>query len=53
MSKETNEINFLNLVNKIFEDKNEYFKKNNLLQFTKDNTWEKNKLKLTELLNAN
>ena len=25
--KETNEINFLNLVNKIFEDKNEYFKK--------------------------
>ena len=52
--KETNEINFLNLVNKIFEDKNEYFKKkNNLLQFTKDNTWEKNKLKLTELLNAN
>ena len=47
-------ITFYNLLNKIFEDQNEYFlKKKNLIQLTKENTWEKNKSKLIKLLNEN
>ena len=49
-----NEINFLNLLNKIFNDQNEYFsKKNNLIELSRENTWEINKSKLIELLNEN
>ena len=54
MQKDIDENNFLNLTTKIFEDQNEYFsKKKNLIQLTKENTWEKNKSKLIELINEN
>ena len=54
MQKDINEINFLNLLNKIFNDQNEYFsKKNNLIELSRENTWEINKSKLIELLNEN
>ena len=39
---------------KIFQDQNDYFsKKNNLIKLNKENTWEKNKSKLIELINEN
>ena len=39
---------------KIFENQNEYIlKKNSLIQLNKENTWEKNKSKLIELINEN
>lgn len=48
------ENNFIDLMNKIFENKNEYFsKKKNLIELTKENTWEKNKFKMIELINEN
>ena len=54
MQKEINENNFIDLMNKIFENKNEYFsKKKNLIELTKENTWEKNKSKIIELINEN
>ena len=54
MQKDVNEKNFKDLMIKIFEDQNEYFsKKGNLIQLTKENTWEKNKSKLIELINEN
>ena len=54
MQKDLNESKFTTLLTKIFEDKNEYFtKKKNLIQLTKNNTWYKNKSKLTELINEN
>jgi hypothetical protein len=54
MQKDIDENNFIDLITKIFEDRNEYFsKKNNLIQLTKENTWEKNKSKLIELINEN
>ena len=44
----------IDLLNKIFEDQNEYFsKKKNLIKLTQENTWEKNKSKLIELINEN
>jgi len=52
--KDIDENNFIDLMNKIFENKNEYFsKKKNLKELTKDNTWEKNKFKMIELINEN
>ena len=54
MQKDIDENNFIDLTTKIFENQNEYFsKKNNLIQLTKENTWEKNKSKLIELINEN
>ena len=54
MQKDIDEESFRDLIIKIFVDKNEYFsKKNNLIQMNKENTWEKNKSKLIELLNEN
>ena len=54
MQKDIDENNFIDLTTKIFEDQNEYFsKKKNLIQLTKENTWEKNKSKLIELINEN
>ena len=54
MQKDINEHNFINFLTNIFEDQNEYFsKKNNLIQLTKENTWEKNKSKLIKLINEN
>ena len=54
MQKDLEENNFTDFIIKIFKDQNEYFvKKNNLIQLTKENTWEKNKFKLIELLNEN
>ena len=54
MQKDIDENSFQDLMIKIFEDKNEYIlKKNNLIQLNKDNTWEKNKSKLIELINEN
>ena len=54
MQKDIDEESFKNFMIKIFFDQNEYFsKKNNLIQLNKENTWEKNKLKLIELLNEN
>ena len=54
MQKDIDENNFLNLMLKIFEDQNEYYsKKKNLILLTKENTWEKNKSKLIELINEN
>ena len=52
--QDINENNFINLLTNIFENQNEYFsKKNNLIQLTKEDTWEKNKVKLTKLINEN
>ena len=54
MQKDINENNLTDLLKKIFGDNNEYIsKKKNLIQVTKENTWENNKFKLTELLNEN
>ena len=54
MQKDIDENNFIDLTTKIFENQNEYFsKKNNLIQLTKENTWEKNKSKLIGLINEN
>ncbi len=54
MQKEINEDNFTNLLTKIFNHENEYSSiKNNLIEFTKDNTWKKNKTKLIDLVNEN
>ena len=54
MQKDINENNFINLMTNIFENQDEYFsKKNNLIQLTKEDTWEKNKVKLTKLINEN
>ena len=54
MQKDIDENNFTNLMIKIFQDQNEYLsKKNNLIKLTKENTWEKNKSRLIELINEN
>ncbi len=54
MQNDLDENNFTDFIIEIFKDQNEYFvKKNNLIQLTKENTWEKNKFKLIELLNEN
>ena len=54
MQKDLDEKSFQDLMITIFEDQNEYtLKKNNLIQLNKDNTWEKNKSKLIELINEN
>ena len=54
MQKDIDENNFTDLMIKIFQDQNDYFsKKNNLIKLNKENTWEKNKSKLIELINEN
>ncbi len=54
MQKDIDENCFTDLMLKIFQDQNEYFaKKNNLIELNKENTWEKNKSKLIELINEN
>jgi UDP-N-acetylglucosamine--N-acetylmuramyl-(pentapeptide) pyrophosphoryl-undecaprenol N-acetylglucosamine transferase len=54
MQKDIDENNFTDLMIKIFQDQNEYSsKKNNLIKLNKENTWEKNKSKLIELINEN
>ena len=54
VQEEINEKKFMDLLNKIFRDNNEYFsKKKNLIQITKENTWDNNKYKLNKLLNEN
>ena len=54
MQKDIDENNFTDLMIKIFQDQNEYVsKKNNLIKLNKENTWEKNKSKLIELINEN
>ncbi len=54
MQKDIDENNFTELMIKIFQDQNEYSsKKNNLIKLNKENTWEKNKSKLIELINEN
>ena len=54
MQKDIDDKSFQDLMIKIFEDQNEYLtKKNNLIHLTKENTWEKNKSKLIELINEN
>ena len=54
LQKDVDENNFIDLMTKIFEDQNEYFsKKKNLIDLNKENTWEKNKSKLIELINEN
>ena len=54
MQKDIDEKSLINLMQKIFEDQNEYYtKKNNLIKLSKENTWEKNKSKLIELINEN
>tara|TARA_A100001011_G_scaffold110868_1_gene117399 strand:- start:1228 stop:2304 length:1077 start_codon:yes stop_codon:yes gene_type:complete len=54
MQKDIDENSFIDLMIKIFEDQNEYLtKKNNLIHLTKENTWEKNKTKIIELINEN
>ena len=54
MQKDIDEHNFLNLITKIFENQNEYLsKKKNLIEQTKENTWEKNKSILIKLINEN
>ena len=52
--KNINENNFIDLMTKIIEDPNEYiYKKKKLIELTKENTWEKNKRKLIDLVNEN
>ena len=52
--KDIDDNNFIDLMNKIFENKNKYIsKKKNLTELTKENTWEKNKFKMIELINEN
>ena len=54
MQKDINENNFTDLLNKIFDDGNEYFsKKNNLKKLCQEDTWEKNKSYITKLVNEN
>ena len=54
MQKDIDENNFTDLMIKIFQDQNDYSsKKNNLIKLNKENTWEKNKSKLIELINEN
>ncbi len=54
MQKDIDENNLIDLMTKIFEDQNEYFSiKKNLIKLTKENTWEKNKFTLIELINEN
>ncbi len=54
MQKDINENNFTNLLIKIFRDQNEYTsKKENLIQFTKEYSWEKNRTNLIKLINEN
>ncbi len=54
MQKDIDEISFLDLMNKILKNQNEYFfKKKKMIELTKENTWEKNKSKLIELINEN
>ncbi len=54
MQKDINKNNLIDLIKKIFEDHNEYYsRKNKLIQLNKENTWEKNKLKLIKLINEN
>ena len=54
MQKDIDEKSLINLMQKIFEDQKEYYsKKNNLIKLSKENTWEKNKSKLIELINEN
>ena len=54
MQKDINENNFTDLLTKIFEDSSEYLsKKKNLKEFSDENTWDKNKLKLKQLINGN
>ena len=54
MQKDINENNFKALLENIFNDSNEYFsKKKNLSQLYKNNTWEKNKARITEIINEN
>ena len=54
MQKDIDENNFTDLMIKIFQNQNEYVvKKNNLIKLNKENTWEKNKFKLIELINEN
>ncbi len=54
MQKDMNENNFTVFMAKIFEDQYEYFlKKKNLFKLSRENTWEKNKFKLIQLLNEN
>ena len=54
MQKDIDENNFTELMIKIFQNQNEYSsKKNNLIKLNKENTWEKNKSKLIELINEN
>ena len=44
----------LDSIENIFNDSNEYFsKKKNLSQLYKNNTWEKNKARITEIINEN
>ena len=54
MQKDIDEESFKDLMMEIFVDENEYFsKKNNLIKLNKENTWEKNKSKIIELINEN
>tara|TARA_A100001011_G_scaffold203781_1_gene212078 strand:+ start:500 stop:1576 length:1077 start_codon:yes stop_codon:yes gene_type:complete len=54
MQKDIDENKFIHMMIKIFEDKNEYFSvKKKLIKLTEENSWEKNKLKLIELINEN
>ena len=54
MQKKINESNFITFLSKIFKNQSEYFlKKDNLIKLNKDNTWEKNKIRLIKLINEN
>ena len=54
MQKDIDENKFIHMMIKIFKNKNEYFSvKKNLIKLTEENSWEKNKLKLIELINEN
>ena len=54
MQKDINEIKLTDLIAKILEDQSEYFsKKKNLIQLTKENSWERNKSKLIKYINEN
>ena len=52
--KDLDENSLTELIIKIFENQKEYFsKKNNLIQLTKEDTWEKNKTRLHKIINEN
>ena len=54
IQKDIDENSFKDLMIKIFENQSEYIsKKKNLFLLTQENTWEKNKSKLIELINEN